>query len=98
MPDGSWLQLTIVILILVNTILNLVIAKSIRTVHILMNSRMSELLLASVGAARAEGAEQGRLTEKSEQKDATPLPLPVIDKKAEEGVAKIVEAIEESKK
>lgn len=55
MFEGSWLQLAIVVLILLNGIIGLITVRSIRTVHIMINSRLSELLALTAKSSFAEG-------------------------------------------
>ena len=64
MDYGQWFQLGLTIL---NGIIGLFIAKQIQTVHVLMNSRLSELLELKGDERFAAGKEQQRKEEEKEK-------------------------------
>jgi hypothetical protein len=55
-----------------SAVVGLMTARAVRTVHVLMNSRLTELLEARTGEARAEGVNAGRSEARAEIKPENP--------------------------
>lgn len=69
MEKAEWLQIAGLVVTAITAAIGLVIARMISTVHILINSRMTQLLDITRTGAKAEGVELGRLNEQAHQKD-----------------------------